>query len=1088
MKKCTLLFLLLSSFFAIGQAKVKNAYKQYTKGDVARAVELLNEVDPKDAAREFFYVRALCNIEGASSSDQFIGVYNDVLKANPSSEVDPKEIERLEKNFDLNLTSFKVLETRFFALAFNYYQKSNSLLSWKEHNARFGLSPFRDTALYFEGLAAFTEASANGGSKEKLQQVIREYPTKSASTLAYNALGELEFAEAISANSSSVLRDFSTKYGKHARSQEALSLARTMDFKRAMSEPSIVNLEGFVKVYADSPERRAALSTLDSVYYESLLSGFDISTFTAYHKQFTSGARRLKADSICNFNIYLDVINGQFSEDKWLNASGVRSAKSYNYTLVNRLAENLKTTRVPYLNDRYSYSLRAIQSGTPNPSIYQADVILREGDSWFRVQKNNKWGLIYVDPKGSVEVIAETIYDNIGVRSNGFCFQLERTNSAGVKEIGIIDGTGKWIVPVGQVYTDITFLESEKILVSNSSTSELIDVWSQTHTKFSGTVERVYGANLLREHDVKGQIRAIYSLGGERLLLGATISLIQHRGAGVINIKSDGKSWLVVSDTLVPSPTTEFVYFYQDSKNYISGKKADDWSIESPLAIVVNGVKKLFVDANGLMLYPGFVVLWNESGDGQVYATSNFSQVVKNIKACYHDKNVLAVQTSDAGVQLLRSTNSGYQVVSVPGASSVNNNVIYVEEDPGDYEGEGFGGDYYDLFYLEGLDVNFITSTRLINEAQEWRTELVPIEFATTHGLVDTMGRVLYNDERSVYGIHNWVAEIYSDGLNLMDPNGMSLTGSVIGWIDEFTFLYSKGSEIYTFQSKAKRFNQGTNLKICDDCSVNGMISPGLFEVTYNGFPAYVQVSGGKVAFLGNYLNSSYRQFANKFKQITNDYVSDDDPNYYTYSRAINDLGAPNEFKYPLAVMKLELALSLSSYEVSNCIQELKKFLEFTKDEKVRIYEMVAYHYNYEGEYSRAVEYYELLEELLPATFIERYGASAGDANLKSYNRSKAKEIFLRYTNYDERLAWDQLGYIYFEEQSFQSAIDSWKAALAAARRDKNEWYWSNGSVFINIGAAYANLNDEVKMCEYYRIALGSGNEEAQRRYNSQCK
>jgi tetratricopeptide (TPR) repeat protein len=171
-----------------------------------------------------------------------------------------------------------------------------------------------------------------------------------------------------------------------------------------------------------------------------------------------------------------------------------------------------------------------------------------------------------------------------------------------------------------------------------------------------------------------------------------------------------------------------------------------------------------------------------------------------------------------------------------------------------------------------------------------------------------------------------------------------------------------------------------------------------------------------------------------------------------------------------------------------DCIQELKKFLEFTKDEKVRIYEMVAYHYDYEGEYSRAVEYYELLEELLPATFIERYGASAGDANLKSYNRSKAKEIFLRYTNYDERLAWDQLGYIYFEEQSFQSAIDSWKAALAAARRDKMESYWSSGSVFINIGAAYANLNNTDKMCEYYRIALGSGNEEAQRRYNYQCK
>lgn len=1096
MKKCILLFLLITSFFAFGQVKVRNAYKQFTKGDLGRAIELLNEANLEDATREFYYVRALCTAEAASTSEQFNGVYNDLLKANPSSEVDLKELERLEKNFDLNLTSFKVLEARFFALAFNYYQKSNSVLSWKEHNSRFGLSPFRDTALYFEGLSAFTEASANGGNKEKLQLVIRDYPTKSASRLAYNALGELEFAVANSANSSSVLRDFSTKYSKHSRSQEALNIARTMDFRRSMSEPSIDNLEGFVKMYSDSPERRAALSTLDSVYYESLLSGFDLSTFLAYHKQFTSGARRLKADSICNFNMHLDAIKGQFAEDKWQKVSEIRSPKSYSYTLVNRLIENLNTTRVPYLNDRFNYSLRAIQSGSLNPSIYQAEVILREGDSWFRVRKNSKWGLIYVDPKGSVEVIAEALYDDIGVRSNGSCFQVERRNSVGAKEIGIIDGTGKWIVPIGEQFTDITFLENGKILATGSSWSELTDVWSRSLIKFSGTLNRVNGANLLRENDAKGQIRAIYSLGGERLLLGTSISLIQHQGAGLVNIKSDGKNWLVVSDTLVPSPTTEFVYFCQDSKNYISGKKTEEWSLESPLTIVVNGVKKLFADANGFSLYPGFAVLWNGAGDGQVYATANFSQVVKNVKACYHANNVLAVQTSDAGVQLLRSTNSGYQTVAIAGATSVNNNVLYLEGDEsGDPEGwvtdEGEGGfsDEYDSeWYLEGLDVNFVTSTRLFDQERELKTVLVPIEFASTNGVVDTMGRLVYNDERSLLGIHNWVAELSSNELTLLDPNGMSLTGSLVGWIDEYTFLYGKGSEIYIHQSNAKRFSQGTNVKLCEDCSVNGAISPGLFEVTFNGFPAFIQISGGKANILGNYLNSSYRGFASKFAELRDEYFEDDDPSYSTYSSSLDQLEAPSEFKYPLAVMKLKLALSLSSYEVSGCIQGLKKFLEFSRDEKISIYEMVAFHYYINSEYSRAVDYYALLEELLPATFIERYGAMAGEANLKSYNRSKAKEIFLKYTNYDERLAWDQLGHIYFDERSFESAIDSWKAALAAARRDKSEWYWSNGWVFINIGAGYANLNNNAKMCEYYRIALGSGNEEAKLRYNNQCK
>lgn len=1085
MKKWISYAFLVCSFFTYGQAKVKNAYKQYSKGEIERAIELLNEVKIDDAGREYYYVRALCNIESAASSEQFLNVYNDIIRANPASEADPKVVEQLEKNFDLNQTSFNEMEKRFFALAFNYYQGINTLPNWKEHNTRYKLSPYRDTAIYYEGMSAFTEANAGGGDKAKLQVVIREYPTKSASKLAYNALGEIEFAEARSSNSSSVLRDFSTKFGKHSRSQEALNMARTMDFKSAMAEPNISNLEGFVKIYSDSPERRAALSTLDSVYYESISKDFKISTYLAYDEQFKTGSRRLKADSICNFYIHRDVVSGQYVEGNWHKAADKRSPKSYNYTLVNRLIENLKTTRVPYLNDRYSYALKPIQSGATSPLIYQAEVILREGDSWFRVRKNNKWGLIYVDPKGSVEVLAETLYDNIGVRSNGFCFQVERKNSNGVNEIGIIDGTGKWILPVGKAYSDISFLESGKILASNSLSGELIDVWSRGTLKFSGPVERVGGADLLKEVDAKSQIRAIYTLDGERLLLGSSINLSQNYGDGLVNLKSDGKNWLVVGDTLVPSPSTDFVYFYQDAKNYISGKKTDEWSVEGPLAVVVNGVKKVFANANGFRLYSGFVVMWNQDGKGEVYSTTNFSQVAKNVEAAYVSNNILAVQSADAGVQLLRATQTGYQGIQVPGATSVENNVWFYDDlDP---EGEGFGGEYDEVFYLDDLEAYFTTSGR-VNKYLELKTELIPLRYGTGFGIVDTTGRVAFNDERSLSGVHSWLIELYDDDWMLKDASGTSISGSLVGWVDEYTFIYRKGSEIYVHKSKAKRFNQGMSTKLCENCSVNGAISPDLFEVAYNGFPAFIEVSGGRASLLGNYLNSSYFRFVKKFSDLRDDYYKDDDPSYYTYSRAIDALEAPNEFKYPLAVIKLKLAMNLSSYEVSSCVQGLKKFLDFSKDEKGSIYSMVAFHYYGNEEYSNAVEYFDLLEELNPATFIQDYGASAGDANLKSYNRSKAKEIFLKYTNYDERYAWDQLGYIYFEERSFEAAIESWKAALAAARRDKNEWYWSNGNVFINIGAAYANLNNDAKMCEYYRIALGSGNEEAQRRYNYQCK
>ncbi len=88
----------------------------------------------------------------------------------------------------------------------------------------------------------------------------------------------------------------------------------------------------------------------------------------------------------------------------------------------------------------------------------------------------------------------------------------------------------------------------------------------------------------------------------------------------------------------------------------------------------------------------------------------------------------------------------------------------------------------------------------------------------------------------------------------------------------------------------------------------------------------------------------------------------------------------------------------------------------------------------------------------------------------------------------DEVRAWNQLGHVNFETQDFSAAAESWKNALASAKRLNEKVFWSDGVVFINIGAAYANIGDKTKMCEYYNIAIGSGNKEAIERYKEQCK
>jgi tetratricopeptide (TPR) repeat protein len=120
--------------------------------------------------------------------------------------------------------------------------------------------------------------------------------------------------------------------------------------------------------------------------------------------------------------------------------------------------------------------------------------------------------------------------------------------------------------------------------------------------------------------------------------------------------------------------------------------------------------------------------------------------------------------------------------------------------------------------------------------------------------------------------------------------------------------------------------------------------------------------------------------------------------------------------------------------------------------------------------------------------FIQSYGASAGFTYLKTNNKAEAKRIFESYTRYNEVDGWDRLGFIYFDENDFDMAIKSWNNALAAAKRTNNSYFWENGSVFVNLGAAFANQNNKVEMCKNYRAGMGFGNEEATRRYNSQCK
>ena len=64
--------------------------------------------------------------------------------------------------------------------------------------------------------------------------------------------------------------------------------------------------------------------------------------------------------------------------------------------------------------------------------------------------------------------------------------------------------------------------------------------------------------------------------------------------------------------------------------------------------------------------------------------------------------------------------------------------------------------------------------------------------------------------------------------------------------------------------------------------------------------------------------------------------------------------------------------------------------------------------------------------------------------------------------------ALNSVGHVSFELKDYSQAKDDWLTALDLARN--YEWFefWESGNIFINIGAAWANLGDQEKMCEYY--------------------
>jgi len=1090
MKIILFLSAFLISITLLGQTKVKNAYKQMTKGDYAKASELISEVKPEDIKLEFYYVRALCNLKSANSKEAYFSIYEDLKKGNPSFEKDPKEIESLLKDFDLNADSYDAAIVKFFEYAFNFYKSIDQTDSWKDHNDKYASSPFLTEGYALESSAALRDALASGGDIEKLKAVYLDYRGMEASNKAYDAWGELEFKEVAAQNNSEFLRNFSSEFSSHSRSKEAFAIARTLDFKVATNENTISAFEKFLIFYKEGEEYKVVYNSLDSLYHKDLLLNFNDLSFESYAKRFTNGPRRLQLDSLFNQVLYEKLTFGDWEYSQEWHKKIERNVLSFGYEQINRLIENLEVTVLPYLNDRNSYSLgnisgKALQGEAAN---FKAKTILRDGNSFFRYQIGEKWGVLYLDAQGKMQQLSQPIYDDISSLTKQV-YQVTINKPEGKNLIGYLNVLGEYIVPIDN-YDLITILENGNIIAGKGISYTLKNPFTGKQNSFKNKVDII--GELLAEYDDKGIIREVYNKSGRSLAKG--VNLIVNYLNETNNLKVDGKNFLVLNDSLIPSPSTELIAYYLDSKNFISSKDPDGGNY----SITLNGVKgiEMSSDYHYLTVQDEVIVFYLTGGGYKLVSTKNLSDVLTNLSTFSDLGGVFLTSNPTGDVQLIVPKQGKLSTTPLPFVNSPNpEEEFYGDEQH--YEGMKPDG-YEDYFFsIAGLEMQYLTTSNP-KSSFEWKdthTELFPVEIGELNGFINSSGELKISSQFSyAQRFNGWTAQVTQvmdqELIQLIiDNKGTTIAqGYLTHWVNPYTFLYSDGDKVFEYTSLKQSADNGKKIEICSNCTIRQVIVPGVYELDVNGFIGYVINKSNQVQFLGDYLKSPFRRFKTNYDKLISDYWITE-KSFYEISRLIDELGAPKDLSYGIVLVKLRIAMDKGQSDFTSILNELNSYSKFDSEEKNSVFAQLFSHFYASENYSQAFNFLNQLRAVMNYDeFIRNHGYYAGYTYLKTNNRSEAKRIFESYIRHDEVSSWNQLGHIYFYERDYDMAIKSWNNALAAAKKLNQESFWSDGNIFVNLGAAFSNQNNKTEMCKNFKAGMGFGNEEATRRHNAYCK
>jgi len=1104
---------------AHAQKSAKSAFKQYKKGNLEKANQLLVEIESKgEQALPYYYVKTLCVLESAVTPEDYKRALHFILKSDPRSIIDPKESKSLNKIYELNGESYDELLSNFYRKVFLAYKSWNTAELWLDHNAVFAFSTERDSAFLYEAKIVYDE----------IDPTIEEYGTFYTTYLngkyteeialeAYRQRVNLEFLKVDKNGDPELLFDFAYRYQKESQfkplveracakavnndedSKRLLKFANSfnsMGFNSVVSDAylkafnidysvlelevdsgtlSIQSVKEFTLNYSNQTEACEAIrNDLDSLTLLRLTTNFDTDIYAAYTSNFPSSKNRGSLDSLLNTRIYRIMMGDDLKTAQELHERFNRPESSYGYDVIQGLINNQTLSYIPALNEYDSYSFMRIDHKSLSSDVneFKAEVILRDGYSLFRFKDSEGWGVVQINENGKIKVLFRC--DEVSVlTSNLYLSKSDDTYS-------VIATNGEVLATSDNI--PIQILPTGNFLVPGSK-STIIDPWDKSKVEIDYLVSTLTfpGSYASSDHFLSAHsgtrsndILALYNMAGEKVISGRKLGF--ERAIGTVqNLLVDGKRYVLHEDSIFKNPVNKYLIFYQDEQNMIYASRDESYS-GGTMTIIKDNTKETLVARRSSNW--GDVVEFDTDDGVQIYALNSLTKIplasIENYRVVNGD--VLA-QSEFGFVSLYKQTPNGW---SSPITLSTANG-FYLEDlaeeeaDYYDYEGHEYEVDpfstsaYIDFSYYKTADgLNFDNSN--------FETPSVyPVRINDFMEYVNDQGKLIgpnyFRSASNFDAPYTQASDSKYESIIINSYGDDKVKGLLKQWVSSNEFIYSEGNKFYEYDIRTKYSKE-----ICSDCSVLQKIQKDLYEIKVDGRIAYLQ-TGGSGKFFGAYMSSEDHTLRVHLSKLNDYWWGDSYRNHYEYMNHLDEIKVYKEAnKYILAKVKLKLAIGLDKDQIPAAVGELENFdqVYFTDEERGQIYLSVASSFYYSDDYQNAILYYGLLSTVMPQELysIHAYDVAVCYAGIYDYENAE-KYYTVWGGTLDEPAHYTTIAGMYKDAGYSAKAIEYYKKYAAIGEYERAYAMNNVGHIYFDQGN-YSYAASSWKQCIRYHQKQGN--------------